>query len=56
VKHVGLIPDAVQIFTIYTGAVGAKARDKEAALALLAAFSDPGIEPILRKHGVDYPQ
>jgi molybdate transport system substrate-binding protein len=55
VKHVGLIPDAVQLYTVYVGAVGAHARDKNAALNLLATFSDPGIEPLLKKHGVEMP-
>ncbi|HZQ02343.1 MAG TPA: substrate-binding domain-containing protein [Reyranella sp.] len=56
VQHVGLIPAPVQNYTIYAGAVGAHARDKNAATDLLAAFADPGIEPILKKHGVDMPQ
>ncbi len=56
VQHVGLIPAAVQLYTTYSGAVGANARDKDAALSLLAAFSDPGIGPILKKHGVEMPQ
>ena len=55
VQHVGLIPEPVQVYTVYDGAVGAHARDKDAALALLAAFSDPSIEPILKKHGVEMP-
>jgi molybdate transport system substrate-binding protein len=55
VQHVGLIPEPVQVYTIYSGAVGAHARDRDAALSLLATFSDPGIEPILKKHGVEMP-
>ena len=55
VQHVGLIPAAVQNYTIYAGAVGAKARDRDAAMALLAAFSDPAIEPMLKKRGVEMP-
>ncbi len=55
VQHVGLIPSAVQLYTIYAGAIGAHARDRDAALSLIAAFSDPGVQPILKKHGVEMP-
>ncbi len=55
VQHVGLIPPPVQSYTIYAGAVGAKARDRDAALSLLSAFSDPAIEPLLKKRGAEMP-
>lgn len=55
VQHVGLIAPAVQNYTIYAGAVSAKARDRDAALGLLSIFSDPGNEPLLKKRGVEMP-
>lgn len=55
VQHIGLIPEPVQVYTVYAGAVSARARDKDAALALLAAFSDPALEPLLKKRGVEMP-
>lgn len=55
VQHAGLIPPPVQVYTIYAGAVGAKARDRDAALALIAAFSDPAIEPLIKKRGGELP-
>lgn len=55
VQHVGLIPTPIQLFTIYAGAVGYKARDKDAAMGLISAFSDPGNEPLFKKRGVELP-
>jgi molybdate transport system substrate-binding protein len=55
VQHVGLIPEAAQLHTIYSGAVGARSAVKEAGLSLLAAFSDPAVAPLLKKHGVEKP-
>ena len=55
VQYAGLLPPSVQNYTIYAGAVGAKARDRDAALGLLSIFSDPGNEPLLKKRGVEMP-
>jgi len=55
VQHVGLLPAPVQNYTIYAGAVSYNARDRDAALGLIAAFSDPGYEPLFKKRGVEMP-
>jgi molybdate transport system substrate-binding protein len=55
VKPVGLIGEAIQKYTTYAGAVGAAARDSDAAAALLSALSDPGIEPLLKRRGLEMP-
>jgi molybdate transport system substrate-binding protein len=55
VKFAGMIPAAVQNYTVYAGAIGAKAHEEDAARALLAAFSDPGVEPVLRRRGLEMP-
>lgn len=55
VQHVGLLPAPVQNYTIYAGAVGYNARDRDAALGLISAFSDPGYEPLFKKRGVEMP-
>ncbi len=55
VKHAGLIPESVQRYTTYAGAIGVAARDPDAAAALLSALSDPGIEPLFKRRGVEMP-
>ncbi len=56
VRFVGLIPPPIQNWTIYTGAINAKTTERDAAAALLAALSDPGNEPILKRRGLELPQ
>jgi len=56
VRFAGLIPEAIQNWTIYSGAVSATSQERDAALALLAALSDPGNEPVLKRRGLDLPQ
>lgn len=55
VRFAGLIPAQVQVYTTYTGAVAAASHELDAAAALLAALSDPGIEPVLKRRGLELP-
>jgi molybdate transport system substrate-binding protein len=55
VKFVGMLPAEVQNWTIYAGALHPAARSKDAALALLSALSDPAVEPLLTKRGLERP-
>jgi molybdate transport system substrate-binding protein len=56
VRLAGLIPAPIQSWTIYSAGISAKTQEKDAALALLAALSDPGVEPVLKRRGLDLPQ
>ena len=55
VKFAGLLPEAVQNWTVYTGALSPAARTRDAALALMSALSDPGLEPMLKRRGLETP-
>jgi molybdate transport system substrate-binding protein len=55
VKFAGLLPEAVQNWTVYTGALSPAARTKDAALTLMSALSDPGMEPMLKRRGLETP-
>ena len=55
VKFAGLLPEAVQNWTVYTGAMSPAARTKDAALTLMSALSDPGLEPMLKRRGLETP-
>jgi molybdate transport system substrate-binding protein len=55
VKFAGLLPEAIQNWTVYTGALSPAARSKDAALALMSALSDPGMEPMLKRRGLELP-
>jgi molybdate transport system substrate-binding protein len=55
VKFAGLLPEAVQNWTVYTGALSPGARAKDAALTLMSALSDPGLEPMLKRRGLEVP-
>jgi molybdate transport system substrate-binding protein len=55
VKFAGLLPEAIQNWTVYTGALSPAARSKDAALTLMSALSDPGMEPMLKRRGLDTP-
>jgi len=55
VKFAGMLPAAVQNWTVYAGALSPAARSKDAALNLMSVLSDPGLEPILRKRGLETP-
>ncbi|HEY4165251.1 MAG TPA: substrate-binding domain-containing protein [Reyranella sp.] len=55
VKFAGLLPEAIQNWTVYTGALSPAARSKDAALTLMSALSDPGMEPMLKRRGLEMP-
>jgi molybdate transport system substrate-binding protein len=55
VKFAGMLPEAVQNWTVYGGALSPGALNKDAALGLMSALSDPALEPILRKRGLEAP-
>ena len=49
------IPAAIQVYTIYTGGIGAGARDMAAARALLAALSGSAAAAVLEAKGMETP-
>ncbi len=51
IRFAGMLPEGVQNWTVYAGALSPAARNKDSALALMSIFADPGIEPILSKRG-----
>jgi molybdate transport system substrate-binding protein len=55
VRFAGLLPASVQNWTVYAGALSPAARTKDAALTLMSVLSDPGMEPILKKRGLETP-
>jgi molybdate transport system substrate-binding protein len=55
VKFAGMIPEEVQNYTVYSGALSADTGALEAATALLAAFSDPSADAILKRRGLEMP-
>lgn len=50
---VGPLPAEVQLITVFTGAVHARAAQPEAAKALLAFLASPEAAPVMRKHGLE---
>ena len=55
VRFAGMIPESVQNYTTYSGALSADTAVLQAATALLAAFSDPSADPILKQRGLEMP-
>jgi molybdate transport system substrate-binding protein len=55
IEIVGPLPDAIQIVTIFSGAVGAKASDAHAARALLDFMASPEVADIKQRHGMEQP-
>jgi molybdate transport system substrate-binding protein len=55
VKFAGMLPAAVQNYTVYAGALSPAARTNDAALTLMSVLSDPGLEPILKRRGLEAP-
>jgi molybdate transport system substrate-binding protein len=55
VTLVGPLPEAVQNYTTYAGALSTRAANAEAARALLATFSSPEAAEILRSKGMMLP-
>jgi molybdate transport system substrate-binding protein len=54
-RFAGLIPEAIQVYTTYSGAISAATHEQEASTALLAAFTDSAIEPVLKRRGLEMP-
>ena len=52
---VGYLPAAVQIYTVYTGAIGAKAAQRAATVKLLEALHSPAVRPALEQRGMTAP-
>jgi len=55
VKFAGMLPEQIQNYTIYSGALSADTAVLEAATGLLAAFSDPSAYAILKRRGLEMP-
>lgn len=55
IRFVGMLPDAVQNWTIYAGALSPAGSAKDAALTLMSIFADPAMEPLLRRRGLETP-
>jgi molybdate transport system substrate-binding protein len=55
VKFAGMLPAQVQNYTVYAGALSPAARTKDAALTLMSVLSDPGLEPLLKRRGLETP-
>lgn len=52
---VGPLPPEIQNYTVYSGAVGAKARDTAAAQAFLSTLSGPAAAQVLKDKGMEAP-
>jgi molybdate transport system substrate-binding protein len=52
---VGPLPAEIQNYTVYAGAVSAKARDAAAAQAFLATLAGPGAAAVLKDKGMEAP-
>src|SRR5436190_1752576 len=55
VKLVGPLPAEIQNYTTYAAAVGAQAREAEAAQAMLKLLAGPEAEPVLKARGMERP-
>jgi molybdate transport system substrate-binding protein len=55
VRFAGYLPEQIQQYTIYSGALSADTGVLQAATALLAAFSDPSADAILKRRGLEMP-
>lgn len=55
VRVAGMLPAEVQNWTVYAGALSPATQSREAALKLMAALADRGLEPILKKRGLEVP-
>jgi len=53
IDYVGPLPAEVQVTTMFSGAVHAKAAEREAAQAWLRHLASPQAHPVLRKRGLD---
>ena len=55
VDFVGPLPGELQVYTTYTAALGAAAKDRAAAEALVRFLATPATAPLLRRMGMDAP-
>jgi len=55
VRFAGMMPDNLQSFTTYEGAISTSSRERDAAIALMAAFTDPSAEAVLKRRGLELP-
>ncbi len=55
VRFAGMLPEQLQNYTTYSGAISVDTGALQAANALLAAFSDPSADAILRRRGLEMP-
>lgn len=53
VTLVGPLPAEIQNYTTYAAGLGAAARDRDAALALIKALNGPALAPILKAKGME---
>jgi len=54
-RFAGMIPEQVQNYTTYSGALSADSGALQAAAELMAAFSDPSADAILKRRGLEMP-
>lgn len=55
IRFVGMLPEGVQNWTVYAGALSPAARNKDSALTLMSILADQSIDPILKKRGLEAP-
>jgi molybdate transport system substrate-binding protein len=55
VKFAGMLPEQIQNYTTYSGAISADTTALQAATELMAAFSDPSADAILKRRGLEMP-
>ena len=55
IRFAGMLPEGVQNWTVYAGALSPAARNKDSALTLMSIFADPSIEPMLKRRGLETP-
>jgi molybdate transport system substrate-binding protein len=55
IRFAGMLPEGVQSWTVYAGALSPTARSKDSALTLMSIFADPSIDPVLKKRGLEAP-
>lgn len=55
VQYVGPIPAQIQNYTVYSGAISPKARDQDAAAALLEALASVDATAIMKRKGLEIP-
>ena len=56
VDYAGPAPAEFQQTLVFTAAVGAKAKEPEAAAALLKHLTTPAAAAVMKKHGMDVPR